>query len=191
MSLLWGGLALGLQLGADPPRQDPADPPATAAERRAAQKERLARGNEAKRRARLEKNVRTLRQMQGAWQLVEHSSSRLPDPGRQDLAFLLVTGEFFSVELHMGYFDEVGAGVNRSLLREIGDAIIKLNREQNYTFCMIEHDMEFIARLCDPVICMAEGKVLAQGTLDEIKANDAVIEAYLGTGLKNKAQVGA
>jgi branched-chain amino acid transport system ATP-binding protein len=46
--------------------------------------------------------------------------------------------------------------------------------------------MDFIGRLCDPVICMAEGKVLAKGTLDEIKANEQVIEAYLGTGLKNK-----
>jgi branched-chain amino acid transport system ATP-binding protein len=46
--------------------------------------------------------------------------------------------------------------------------------------------MEFIGRLCDPVIVMAEGKVLAQGTINEIKANDQVIEAYLGTGLKNK-----
>ena len=55
-----------------------------------------------------------------------------------------------------------------------------------YTFVVIEHDMEFIGRLCDPVICMAEGKVLAQGTLAEIKANEHVIEAYLGTGLKNK-----
>ena len=55
---------------------------------------------------------------------------------------------------------------------------------------VIEHDMEFIGRICDPVICMAEGKVLAQGTLDQIKANEQVIEAYLGTGLKNKDQVG-
>jgi len=54
---------------------------------------------------------------------------------------------------------------------------------------VIEHDMEFIANLCDPVICMAEGKVLAQGTLDEIKANEHVIEAYLGTGLKNKDKI--
>ena len=51
--------------------------------------------------------------------------------------------------------------------------------------------MDFIGKLCDPVICMAEGKVLAQGTLDEIKANEQVIEAYLGTGLKNKEQVEA
>ena len=46
--------------------------------------------------------------------------------------------------------------------------------------------MEFISRLCDPVICMAEGKVLAQGTAEEVKNNEEVIEAYLGTGLKNK-----
>ncbi|GIR84455.1 MAG: hypothetical protein CM15mP85_10790 [Rhodobacterales bacterium] len=46
--------------------------------------------------------------------------------------------------------------------------------------------MDFIEKLCDPVICMAEGKLLAQGSLKEIKSNENVIEAYLGTGLKNK-----
>jgi len=80
--------------------------------------------------------------------------------------------------------------VNRTLLKTIGEAIQQLNRERGYTFVVIEHDMDFIGRLCDPVICMAEGKVLAEGTLEEIKANEAVIEAYLGTGLKNKEQVG-
>ncbi len=73
-----------------------------------------------------------------------------------------------------------------TLLNTIGDAIIRLNQERGYTFVVIEHDMDFIGRICNPVICMAEGKVLAQGTLDEIKANEQVIEAYLGTGLKNK-----
>ncbi|MDX1743284.1 MAG: ABC transporter ATP-binding protein, partial [Ruegeria sp.] len=48
-----------------------------------------------------------------------------------------------------------------------------------------------IGKICDPVICMAEGKVLAEGTLDEIKANEHVIEAYLGTGLKNKDKLEA
>ncbi len=51
------------------------------------------------------------------------------------------------------------------------------------------HDMDFINRLCDPVVVMAEGKILAQGSVDEIKANEDVIEAYLGTGLKNKGEV--
>ena len=90
------------------------------------------------------------------------------------------------VDAKIVFLDEVGAGVNRSLLREIGDAIVRLNRDHNYTFCMIEHDMEFIARLCDPVICMAEGTLLAQGSAAEVQNNEAVIEAYLGRGLKQR-----
>jgi branched-chain amino acid transport system ATP-binding protein len=99
-------------------------------------------------------------------------------------------GRTMMVDAKIVFLDEVGAGVNRTLLREIGDAIIKLNREQNYTFCMIEHDMDFISRLCDPVICMAEGAVLAEGTADEVKNNEEVIEAYLGRGLKNREAAG-
>jgi branched-chain amino acid transport system ATP-binding protein len=99
---------------------------------------------------------------------------------------LLELGRTMMVDAKIVFLDEVGAGVNRTLLRKIGDAIIKLNQERNYTFCLIEHDMEFVARLCDPVICMAEGAVLAEGTIDEVKNNEQVIEAYLGTGLKHK-----
>ncbi|MEM9900997.1 MAG: ABC transporter ATP-binding protein [Pseudomonadota bacterium] len=99
---------------------------------------------------------------------------------------LLELGRTMMVEAKIVFLDEVGAGVNRTLLRTVGEAIQRLNTERGYTFCMIEHDMDFIGRLCDPVIVMAEGKVLAEGTIDEIKANDQVIEAYLGTGLKNK-----
>ena len=104
---------------------------------------------------------------------------------------LLELGRTMMVDARIVFLDEVGAGVNRTLLNTIGDAIIRLNQERGYTFVVIEHDMDFIERLCDPVICMAEGKVLAEGTLDEIKANEHVIEAYLGTGLKNKDKVGA
>ena len=99
---------------------------------------------------------------------------------------LLELGRTMMVDAKIVFLDEVGAGVNRTLLNTIGDAIIRLNKERGYTFCLIEHDMEFITRLCDPVVCMAEGKVLAQGTAEEIKNNEDVIEAYLGTGLKNK-----
>jgi len=102
---------------------------------------------------------------------------------------LLELGRTMMVDARIVFLDEVGAGVNRTLLNTIGDAIIRLNKERGYTFVVIEHDMDFIGRLCDPVICMAEGKVLAEGTLAEIKANEAVIEAYLGTGLKNKDMV--
>ena len=99
---------------------------------------------------------------------------------------LLELGRTMMVDAKIVFLDEVGAGVNRTLLREIGDAIIKLNEDKGYTFCMIEHDMDFIGRMCDPVICMAEGSVLAEGTAEEIKNNEEVIEAYLGRGLKNK-----
>jgi len=99
---------------------------------------------------------------------------------------LLELGRTMMIDAKIVFLDEVGAGVNRTLLREIGDAIIKLNQEKNYSFCMIEHDMDFISRLCDPVICMAEGAVLAEGTAAEVKNNEEVIEAYLGRGLKHK-----
>ena len=99
---------------------------------------------------------------------------------------LLELGRTMMVDAKIVFLDEVGAGVNRTLLNTIGDAILRLNKERGYTFCVIEHDMEFIGRLCNPIIVMAEGKVLAKGTIDEIKANEQVIEAYLGTGPKNK-----
>lgn len=78
--------------------------------------------------------------------------------------------------------DEIGAGVNRTLLSEIAGEIERLNRDHGYTFFVIEHDMDLIARLCSPVIVMAEGRVLMQGSMQEIRANAQVVEAYLGGG---------
>ena len=98
---------------------------------------------------------------------------------------LLELGRTMMVSPKIVILDEVGAGVNRTLLKEIGDAILRMNREKGFTFCMIEHDMDFISRLCDPVVVMAEGKILAHGGVEEIKSNDDVIEAYLGVSLKN------
>jgi branched-chain amino acid transport system ATP-binding protein len=103
---------------------------------------------------------------------------------------LLELGRTMMVDAKIVFLDEVGAGVNRTLLNTIGDAIVRLNTERGYTFCVIEHDMDFIGRLCNPVICMAQGKVLAQGTVDQVKNDERVIEAYLGTGLKNKVIAG-
>ena len=90
------------------------------------------------------------------------------------------------VDAKLVLLDEVGAGVNRTLLKDLGTAILRLNKEQGYTFCMIEHDMEFISRLCNPVIVLAEGSVLFEGTPDEVKRNEKVIESYLGRGSKIK-----
>ena len=84
------------------------------------------------------------------------------------------------VDAKLVLLDEVGAGVNRTLLKDLGTAIEKLNKEKGYTFCMIEHDMDFIGRLCDPVIVMAEGSV------EDAKKDEKVIESYLGRGSKLK-----
>ena len=93
---------------------------------------------------------------------------------------LLELGRTMMVDAKLVLLDEVGAGVNRTLLKDLGTAILKLNKEKNYTFCMIEHDMDFISRMCDPVIVMADGSVLFEGTSEEIKKNEKVIESYLG-----------
>ena len=95
---------------------------------------------------------------------------------------LLELGRTMMVDAKLVLLDEVGAGVNRTLLKDIGSAILRLNKEKGYTFCMIEHDMDFISRMCDPVIVMAEGSVLFQGTPSEVKKNEKVIESYLGRG---------
>ena len=99
---------------------------------------------------------------------------------------LLELGRTMMVDAKLVLLDEVGAGVNRTLLKDIGSAILRLNKEKGYTFCMIEHDMEFISRLCNPVIVMAEGSVLFEGTSEEVKKNEQVIESYLGRGSKLK-----
>ena len=104
---------------------------------------------------------------------------------------LVELGRTMMVDAKIVFLDEVGAGVNRTLLNTIGEAIVRLNKERGYTFCVIEHDMDFIGRLCDPVIVMAEGKVLATGTAAEVRADERVIEAYLGRGLKNKLKAEA
>ena len=93
---------------------------------------------------------------------------------------LLELGRTMMVDAKIVLLDEVGAGVNRTLLKDIGTAIQRLNKEKGYTFCMIEHDMDFIKRMCDPVIVMAEGSVLFEGTPDEVMKNEKVIESYLG-----------
>ncbi|MXZ81491.1 MAG: ABC transporter ATP-binding protein [Gammaproteobacteria bacterium] len=98
---------------------------------------------------------------------------------------LLELGRTMMADAKIVFLDEVGAGVNRTLLKTIGDSIKRLNREHGYTFCMIEHDIDFITRMCHPVIVMAEGRILTQGSAEEVKANREVIESYLGKAVIN------
>ncbi|WP_019014039.1 ABC transporter ATP-binding protein [Elioraea tepidiphila] len=80
--------------------------------------------------------------------------------------------------------DEPAAGVNRTLLREIAATIARLNREDGITFLVIEHDLDLVAELCDPVHVMAEGQVIAAGTMAEVRNDPRVAEAYLGMAIE-------
>jgi branched-chain amino acid transport system ATP-binding protein len=76
--------------------------------------------------------------------------------------------------------DEPGAGVNPTLMRKLIANIKRLCEEKKITFFLIEHDMDLVMSLCNPVIVMSEGKKLAEGTPEEIKKDERVLEAYLG-----------
>ena len=96
---------------------------------------------------------------------------------------LLDLGRTMMTDARAVLLDEPGAGVNRTLLGKISDAIQRLNRERGYTFFLIEHDMDLIAKLCDPVHVMANGGLIASGPMTEIRENEEVREAYLGGGV--------
>ena len=101
---------------------------------------------------------------------------------------LLELGRTMMAEPRIVLLDEVGAGVNRTLLKDIAGAILRLNLHHGYTFCIIEHDMELISLLCDPVIVMTNGTVLTQGPAPVVQSDERVIEAYLGRGLVTRRE---
>jgi branched-chain amino acid transport system ATP-binding protein len=78
--------------------------------------------------------------------------------------------------------DEIGAGINRTLLAKISDKILLLNKEKGLTFCLIEHDLDYVSKLCDHVLVLAQGKLLMEGTVDAVRNDERVIEAYFGGG---------
>jgi branched-chain amino acid transport system ATP-binding protein len=109
---------------------------------------------------------------------------------REELAGNLSGGQKKLLELGRGMMtdsklvllDEPGAGVNPTLMNKIIEMIQRLHAERGYTFCIVEHDMDLIARLCDPVIVLVEGKVLTEGTMAEVSNDARVIDAYFGGG---------
>ncbi|MCL6596468.1 MAG: ABC transporter ATP-binding protein [Firmicutes bacterium] len=74
--------------------------------------------------------------------------------------------------------DEPMAGVNPTLAQELAGHIESL-RDEGMTILLIEHELRLVERLCDPVVVMAQGRVLAEGTMDELRRNEEVVKAYL------------
>ena len=95
---------------------------------------------------------------------------------------LLELGRALMTEPRLILLDEPVAGVNPALTNEIGDHLLAL-RAEGLTFLVIEHHLDVIARLCDPVVVMAEGRHLAEGTFAEVAALPEVQEAYMGRRL--------
>ena len=86
----------------------------------------------------------------------------------------------FTASPELVLLDEPAGGVNPTMLGDVEDLLRRLNEEQGATFVVIEHNMSFVMGLSHRVAVLAQGKLLAEGSPEEIRANPAVIEAYLG-----------
>ena len=83
-------------------------------------------------------------------------------------------------EPEMLLLDEPTAGINPTLINGIIDRLIKVNKDFGITLLVIEHNMKVIMQLAEDIFCLAHGKMLANGSPDEIKNDKRVIDAYLG-----------
>jgi branched-chain amino acid transport system ATP-binding protein len=94
---------------------------------------------------------------------------------------LLELARTLMADPEMVLLDEPGAGVNPTLMKQLVANIEKLCYERDVTFLLIEHDMDLVMNLCNPVIVMSNGEKLAEGTPQEIQGDERVLEAYLGS----------
>jgi branched-chain amino acid transport system ATP-binding protein len=93
---------------------------------------------------------------------------------------LLELAKCMMAEPELVLLDEPGAGVNPTLMKKLIEKIKTLSIENNMTFFLIEHDMDLVMNLCNPVIVMSEGRKLTEGDPDYIRSHEGVLEAYLG-----------
>jgi len=94
---------------------------------------------------------------------------------------LLELARTLMADPEMILLDEPGAGVNPTLMRKLVHNIEQLCYGKGITFFLIEHDMDLVTRLCNPIIVMSNGEKLAEGPPDEVKSDERVLDAYLGS----------
>jgi branched-chain amino acid transport system ATP-binding protein len=109
-------------------------------------------------------------------QLAQENAGRL-SYGQQKLLDVAMA---FMAGPRLVLLDEPAGGVNPTMLAGLRERLREINATQRATFVVIEHNMEFVMSLCTRVLVLAEGRIIAQGTPQEIRGNPAVIEAYLG-----------
>lgn len=93
---------------------------------------------------------------------------------------LLDLGRMMMAEPEIVLLDEPGAGVPPTMQKKVNSYINRLCLDEEITFLVVEHDMNVIMNLCNPIIVMADGRKLSEGTPEQIQSDKQVIKAYLG-----------
>ncbi len=84
--------------------------------------------------------------------------------------------------------DEPAAGMNPEETSDLAGRLVGLTQERGIGLLLIDHDLEFVNRLSSSIVVINRGAVIARGTPEEIRHNDAVIEAYIGRGRKTETK---